>query len=128
MKVLCVCALGMNRSRYAAHWLAEKGFDTRFGGIDNNALNPLKEEDVIWADIIIIARDRHQDLLKKKFILARKKPQYVLGVSDSPSMIPEAYAHLRELPGDQFHKQWTYPRLEDALEKLLPDLQKIDKT
>ena len=48
MKILCVCALGMNRSKYCANWLSEKGFETRFGGVDKNALNPLKEEDVLW--------------------------------------------------------------------------------
>lgn len=124
MKILCVCALGMNRSKYCANWLSEKGFETQFGGVDKGALNPLTEDMILWADAIVIARDRHKELLNQKFVLARKKTQYVLGVSDSLDMVPTEYKRLLGLPDDEFHKEWTYPHLETALNELLPRLQK----
>ncbi|MGM5483546.1 MAG: hypothetical protein ACQER9_01365 [Nanobdellota archaeon] len=43
MKILSICNLGQNRSRYLANWLAKKGYKTDFGGIDSFGVNPLKK-------------------------------------------------------------------------------------
>ena len=124
MNILCVCALGINRSKYCARWLRERGFSTQFGGADKNALNPVTPDMVLWADAIVIAHERHEKLLNDKFVLARKKPQFVLGVSDSRDKLPSEFHRLRDAPGDVFHEQWTYPQLEKALNVLLPRLKK----
>jgi len=53
LKVLCICAQGANRSKYLAQYLRGKGYYTRSGGIEDDAINPLKFNYINWADIII---------------------------------------------------------------------------
>ena len=78
-KILCVCSMGLNRSKYVAGYLNEKGYETRFGGIgpcriDPVPANPLKKEDVEWADILIVAREKHKPILEKETALLVAPP------------------------------------------------------
>ena len=86
-KILCVCAMGLNRSKYLALYLKNKGHQTRYGGvgfekIHGSAHNPFNQEDVNWADIIIVVRKRHRPLLRKNYKIKNKKI-IVLDVTDS---------------------------------------------
>ncbi|MGV8151477.1 MAG: hypothetical protein ACP5OG_00195 [Candidatus Nanoarchaeia archaeon] len=122
LKVLCVCAVGVNRSKYLASYLKRKGYLTRFGGVDykkEGYYNPLKQTDVDWANIIIVVRKRLKPILKKKFNIKNKK-LIVLDVSDSKNLIPEEFAHLKELNYLEFQKKWTRPQLRKAIKPYLP--------
>ena len=71
-KILCVCAKGMNRSRYLAKYLRGKGYSTTHGGIEpfknpEWKWNPLTQKKIDWADFIIVVRERLVGDLKKKF-------------------------------------------------------------
>lgn len=125
LKVLCVCAKGLNRSPYLASYLRRKGYSTRFGGVENalgrKSRRPpklIKNEDVKWADVIVIVRRRIYPLFKRKF--KTNENVILLDVTDSKRHIPKEFVHLKELDFKQFHKKWTYPQLRMAIKKHLP--------
>lgn len=123
-KILCVCTMGLNRSKYLAKYLKNKGYSTRFGGVGpykykDKKENELKNEDIDWSDIIITVRPKHKPLLKKRFKTKGKKI-IVIDVTDSKRKVPENMAHLRELKDWEFNKKWTYPQLRKAIKPYLP--------
>ncbi len=124
MKILCICAQGQNRSKYLAQYLRRKGYSTKFGGIEANAINPITQNKIKWADILIIVRKRLIKILKKKFPEVKKKKMIVLDVTDSKRLIPKEFAHLKELNHFEFQKKWTRPQLRKAIK---PHLKKISK-
>jgi predicted protein tyrosine phosphatase len=124
LRVLCVCSMGLNRSKYLASYLRNKGYRTRFGGIgfgiiNKIAHNPFKQEDVDWADIIIVVRKKHNPLLKKHYNIKNKKV-IVLDVIDSRKIIGERYPEYNGLDFDIFQKKWTRPQLRKAIKPYLP--------
>jgi predicted protein tyrosine phosphatase len=122
IRVLCVCAAGINRSKYLAEYLRRKGYSTRFGGVEYKGernFKALKQEDVDWADIIILARKRLEPILKRKVKIKNKK-LILLNVTDSKRLIPDKLAHLRKLPYIEFQKKWTRPQLRKAIKEYLP--------
>lgn len=121
-KVLCICKLGLNRSKYLASYLKNKGYRTKYGGIkydDNQRKNPLKPEYIEWADVIILVRKSIKKILMEKYKPKNKKI-IVLDVTDSKRLIPEEFAHLRELDYETFQRKWTRPQLRKALKPYLP--------
>ena len=123
-KVLCVCAKGMNRSKYLAKYLRSKGYSTKFGGVEpyekpEYKWNPVSQKKVDWADVIVIVRKRISKILKKRFKTKGKKI-IVFDVSDSPRLVPEEFKELRELDHKEFNKKWTYPQLRKAIKPYLP--------
>jgi len=124
LKVLCICAKGLNRSKYLAEYLRRKGYSTKYGGVEEfkesyYKANLIDQKKVDWADIIIVVRKRLIQLSKKKFPKLKKKI-IVLDVTDSKRLIPEDKAHLRDLNYVSFQKKWTRPRLREAIKKYLP--------
>ena len=117
--ILCVCAQGLNRSHYLAKYLGNKGYKTKYGGVEITSPNPIHQTSIDWADIIIIARKRLVPILKKKFKIKGKK-LIVIDVTDSPGLIPEQYEHLKLLDYLHFQKKWTYPQLRKAIKEYLP--------
>lgn len=124
LKVLVVCSMGLNRSKYLASYLKNKGYNTKFGGIgfgiiDKKAHNPFNQEDVDWAEIIIVVRKKHKPLLKKHYKIKKKKI-IVLDVTDSRRIIGEKYPKLNNLDFETFQKRWTRPQLRKAIKPYLP--------
>ena len=127
VKILCVCAMGRNRSKYLASYLKNKGYRTRYGGIgygriDLHPDNPFNQEDVDWANIIIVVRKKHKPLLKKHYKIKNKKI-IVLDVTDSRKAIGEKYPKLKDLDYETFQKKWTYPQLRKAIKPYLKKLK-----
>ncbi len=122
-KVLVICSMGSNRSKYLASYLKNKGYNTRFGGIRGRLGkfpdNPFAQEDVDWADIIIVVRKKHVALLKKKYKLKNKKI-IALDVTDSRKIIAQKYPKFNNLDFDTFQKKWTRPQLRKAIKLQLP--------
>ena len=122
IKLLCICAVGINRSKYLASYLRRKGYSTRYGGIDyrnEGEFKPVKQKDVEWADIIIIVRKRLVKILKKKFKLGKKK-LIVIDITDSKRIVSKKYPELIKLNHLNFQKRWTYPQLKKAIKPYLP--------
>ena len=124
MHVLCVCTMGRNRSKYLAEYLGGLGYDPRYGGIgpckiDPEPENPLKLEDLEWAEIIITARKMHKPILIEKYGVKNKKI-IVLEVRDSSTAMSEIYPELKNMGRDEFNQTWTSPQLRKAIAKYLP--------
>lgn len=118
-KVLAVCAMGANRSKYIAGYLRKKGYSTRYGGIKEEAIKPLDFKYVQWAEIIIFAREKHKKYFEEKVgksSLQRKKV-FVLEVRDSGKDVPEELSYLNQLPRNEFNKKWTHPNLRNKLKE-----------
>lgn len=125
-KILCVCSMGRNRSKYLAYYFKNKGYRTRYGGIghgriDEKAHNPFNQEDTDWADVIIVVRKKHKPLLKKDYKIKNKKV-IVLDVTDSRRIIGEKYPKFKDLDYETFQRKWTRPQLRKAIK---PYLEKI---
>ena len=123
-KILCICTMGLNRSKYVAEYLNEKGYETRYGGIgpcrvDPEPANPINLEDLNWADIIITARKKHKIILEEDLGIKNKKI-IVLEVSDSRKRAAETHPEFRNIEHSEFNQLWTYPKLRGALEPHLP--------
>ena len=123
-KILVICTMGLNRSKYLASYLKNKGYRTRYGGIgfgriDKRAHNPFKQEDIDWADTIIVVRKRHKPLLKKHYEVMGKRI-IVLDVTDSRRRIGKKFPELGKLGFKTFQKKWTYPRLRKTIKPYLP--------
>ena len=123
-RILAICTMGLNRSKYLASYLKNKGYGTRYGGIgfgrvDKKAHKPFKQEDIDWADIIVVARKRHKPLLKKHYKVKGKKI-ITLDVSDSKRRIGKKFPTLGKLDFKTFQRKWTYPQLRKAIKPYLP--------
>ena len=124
LKVLCICAKGMNRSRYLSNYLRRKGYSAKFGGIEpyenpKYKWNPVSQKKIDWADVIVIIRKRLIPVIKRKFRIKGKK-LIILDVTDSPRLIPKEFRHLRSENHKEFNKKWTYPQLRKAIKPYLP--------
>jgi|SRR3989344_931073 len=120
--ILCICAVGTNRSKYLASYLKKKGYSTRFGGVsyrEEGKYNPLKQKDVDWADILIIVRKKLLKIFKKKYKFYNKRI-IVLDVTDSKDRIPKEFSSLKILDNEEFQKKWTYSQLRKAIKPYLP--------
>lgn len=123
-RILCICTMGTNRSKYLAKYLNQKGYKTRFGGVgpckfDPMPKNPLNPKDLAWADLIIVVRKKHISILKEKFKV-KNKEIINLEVLDSQKKISKRYPKLKNIPREEFNRKWTYLQLEKAIKKYLP--------
>ncbi len=122
--ILCVCTMGLNRSKYLAEYLAKKGYKTKYGGvgpcrIDPEPANPAKKEDMDWADIIITARKKHKPILINEFGVKNKRI-ICLDITDSRKAMSEIYLEFKDISQEEFNKKWTHPQLEKAINEFLP--------
>jgi len=130
-KVLCICALGRNRSKYLASYLKNKGYITRFGDVELSEEEVgelsatgvpsklLKQEDVDWADVIILVRKRLEPIFRKKFNIRGKK-FIVFDVTDSQRIVSSKHPKFEGLDYLNFQKKWTRPQLRKTIKKYLP--------
>jgi predicted protein tyrosine phosphatase len=130
IKILTVCAKGLNRSRYLAQYLRRRGYSTRHGGVEGyigwggkDIANYLSQKDIDWADIIIIVRKRVAQILKKKFNTKGKKV-IIFDITDSKRLISEKYPEAKNWTKEEMNKKITYPKLREAIKPYLP-LEKI---
>ncbi|HKL23917.1 MAG TPA: hypothetical protein VJ912_01135 [Candidatus Nanoarchaeia archaeon] len=116
-KVLSICAMGANRSKYIAKYLRRKGYSTRYGGVKEDAIKPFYFKHVEWAEIIIFARKKHKEYFENKYgknyYLGKKI--FVLEVRDSGKDVPKELNYLHNLPREEFNKKWTHPNLRQKL-------------
>ena len=123
-KVLCVCSMGLNRSRFLAKYLKEKGYETRYGGVgpcrvDPEPENPVNTEDIGWADIIITARKKQKPILTESYGVDPKRI-ITLDVTDSRKAMSEIYPEFKNISHEEFNKRWTHPQLMKEIGEYLP--------
>lgn len=91
MHVLFVCSANVDRSKTAADFYAEQFNNHGFRSAGTNhalckesGTNPLKQEDLDWADLILVMEQKHQDWIEEN--LAQKGTQInVLDIEDNYS-------------------------------------------
>jgi predicted protein tyrosine phosphatase len=86
-RVLFVCAGGILRSATAAHWAAQhKGWNTRSCGIYSDAIPPVHENLLEWAQQIFVMESMHKDVIVGAF--GEKHGEKIVVLS-----IPDVYAY-----------------------------------
>lgn len=90
--VLFVCTANVDRSP-TAEWLYRQapGIEARSAGIDADALHPLDDALMAWADTVMVMEQRHADAIRSRFPQAGAEI-IVLGIEDryfwkSPELI-----------------------------------------
>jgi predicted protein tyrosine phosphatase len=124
-RILCVCALGRNRSKYLAEYLAKKGYETRYMGVDcthcreSSRCNLLHQEDVDWADVIIIVRKRLKKNFKEVYEWEGKRV-IVLDVTDSRKVAARKNPKFALMDNKKFQHNHVRPQLRKAIKPYLP--------
>lgn len=125
-KVLCICALGRNRSRYLADYLEKKGYLTRHGGVNCpkckeciNQCSMLKQADVDWADVIIIVRKMLVKPFKERYKW-RSKKVIVLDVTDSRKVAGRKDSRWLRITNKLFQEHYVRRHLREAIKPYLP--------
>jgi predicted protein tyrosine phosphatase len=120
MKILCICSKGRNRSKYLAEYL-KKNHSTRYGGLEvhENELKdskPITQEDIDWAEILIIVKKRLENVLKNNFEVKNKK-LIILDVLDSQKLISKTHPELKNISYEEFNKKYTWKKLKEEIDK-----------
>ena len=120
MRILLVCNQGQNRSKYLAQYLGKKGYDTDYGGIDPQGYNPLRQEQIDNADIIIAVRKHIRVKLTERYN-TRGKRLYNIEVKDNPIRYPIEAQRKAELSWTGFQEEYVYPELRKQVDYILKD-------
>ena len=95
---LFVCSQNKLRSPTAEHIFADHlGISTMSAGTNNDAENPLSDELVDWADVIVAMENTHRNKLRKKHKAALKDTRViVLNIPDDYALMdPELIRLLK---------------------------------
>ncbi|MEL7729068.1 phosphotyrosine protein phosphatase [Citromicrobium bathyomarinum] len=93
---LFVCSQNKLRSPTAEHIFADHlGISTMSAGTNNDAENPLSDELVDWADVIVAMENTHRNKLRKKHKAALKDTRViVLNIPDEFEFMDDALVRL----------------------------------
>jgi predicted protein tyrosine phosphatase len=98
-RLLFLCSQNKWRSPTAEAIFANyAGIEVDSAGLNNDAEVPLSEEQIEWADIILVMEKAHRDRLNKKFrhVLAGKRIA-VLGIPDKYEFMDEELIRILKL-------------------------------
>ncbi len=115
MNILIVCTQGQNRSKYLAEYLKKKGYSADYGGIKPDGFNPLSQEKVDWADIIVTVREHIKDKFLDRFEIEGKEVIH-LEVLDNPKRFSKEAQELAKRSWDDFQEKYVYSELRKQIE------------
>lgn len=122
MKILAICYMGMNRSKYLANFLTGQGLEADCAGILPETKNIVTQERVDRSDVLIFVQPR----IREKFFLkfrANKQIIITLEVEDRLDKIcPELVTPSPETI-TEIYRSKVYPALEKQLEPYLESLR-----
>jgi len=98
-RILFLCSQNKWRSPTAETIFADRGdIEVDSAGLNNDAEVPLSDEQIEWADVILVMEEIHRTRLNRKFshALAGKRIA-VLNIPDDYQYMDEALIHLIEL-------------------------------
>ncbi|MEM3122332.1 MAG: hypothetical protein QXH60_02740 [Candidatus Pacearchaeota archaeon] len=111
----------MNRSKYLAEYLEKRGYETKYGGINFFAPNPLNKFVFKWADIVVFSRKKHYLIAKIKYLKdLRGKKIIILDVIDNPAKLSKINKKFTSLSYYEFQRNWTYPELRRQIKEYMP--------
>jgi predicted protein tyrosine phosphatase len=106
MNVLFVCSRNQWRSPTAEKvWRKHPGLAVRSAGTSPNARHPVTEQDLRWADAILVMEDKHRSRLVAEFgRIVEGKPIHVLDIPDQyrymdPELVEELTHAVRAVLG-----------------------------
>ena len=119
MKILAVCYMGMNRSKYLAEYLRGKGYECDYAGILPETKNLVSQERVDGADVLIFIQPRIQEKFLWEF---KTKGQRIitLDVEDRVCVLRPENTEMSGVEYLEFQKRHVYTELERQIEKFLP--------
>jgi predicted protein tyrosine phosphatase len=117
MRILCVCKMGRNRSRYLAGYLASRGHKTRYAGVSRIATRPLQQEDIDWAQLVITAKGWMRDRMFERYG-CKEKRIIALDVDDNPLLIgPQAIMSMILDPNSEYQERFVYCKLRRQVKR-----------
>ena len=91
MHVLFVCSANVDRSKTAQDFYAEQFSNHGFRSAGTNhtlcqqhGTNPLEQEDLDWADLILVMENKHHDWIRENLDTKGKQVE-ILGIEDTYS-------------------------------------------
>jgi len=82
-KVLFICTENKDRSRTAEEiFKIDPRFSVKSAGIDRNAVVPLTEELLVWADYVFVMEKEHREYISRKYPKIERDKIKVLGIPD----------------------------------------------
>ncbi len=125
MKILVVCRRGVSRGKFLADHLRLLGYETDFAGIGENAVVPLSQNKIDWAEVIMCVRGQFKASLLDHFSISKGKKVISLEVSnDRTKYSPEA----QSVSEDEFRKNHVNPLLIEQLEHQIQHLYEDNKS
>lgn len=119
MNILIFCHYGMNRSRYLAEYLIEKGYkDVEFAGIKDPDYAKIQRA-IDRADIMITVSGDVNRRLRESYHVEGKR-MIELDVEDRPEIVLPAHIPLQGDEWWEFQKGYVYPELKKQLDEYLP--------
>lgn len=94
MRVLCICAQGMNRSRFLAEHLHRQGYETDFAGIGAWTMNRVTQGRIDWADVIVVARPQFAQALTQEFSVEKRIIELDAATGEEERLIGQLDEHL----------------------------------
>ncbi len=95
-KILFVCSQNALRSPTAEHVFSGRaGIEVRSAGTNHDATQPMTDELVDWADMIVVMEKHHRNrLMKKHGSRCREKRLIVLDIPDEYEFMDEGLVRL----------------------------------
>lgn len=119
MRILIFCHYGMNRSRYLAEYLVEKGYkDVEFAGIKDPDHRNIQCA-IDRADLIITVVDSVRIALLEQYIVKGKRMIH-LNVEDRPQIAIPGYPTFQGDEWMEFQRGYVYPELKKQMDQFLP--------
>lgn len=107
----------MNRSKFLSEYLSEKGYETRYVGVQDGVEREVTQSDIDWARVVIAVTPDIAERLRQKWELNGRR-LIVLNVNDWP---PEWRGWEDDLKRWNEHQsQHTYPLLAKQIDEYLP--------
>ena len=119
MRILIFCHYGMNRSRYLAEYLVEKGYEgVEFAGVKDPDHRKIQSA-IDRADIIITVSKHVCQILRDQYQLKDRR-MIELQVEDQPQVVIPGYPPLQGDEWLEFQRGYVYPALKEQLSRHLP--------
>lgn len=121
MKILVICYMGMNRSKYLANFLSEQGLYASCAGILAETKNLVTQDQIDQSDVLIFVMPRIQE----KFLLnfqVKQQRIITLNVEDRLDLICPDKINPSPEEIQEIYSTKVYPELERQISDYLPSL------
>ena len=116
--------MGMNRSKYLADFLMEKGYDTDCAGILIETKNSVTQKRVDDSDVLIFVLPRVQEKFLQHFRIEKQKI-ITLNVEDRLDILCPEKPNFTPVEAKEAYERLVYPKLRRQIAKYIPLLQSL---